>query len=55
MYLPVDDSRVFEKYVSESKKVIPQLRLNDSARKQAEIDVANKEMNLLKKSTIIMN
>jgi len=46
-YLPVNDDRVIQKCFTEFKKAIPQLTVNDSARKQAELDKVNQEKSVL--------
>lgn len=44
-YLPAEDERVIEKCFTEFKKAIPQLTIDNSLRKQAEIDRLEEEKN----------
>jgi len=46
-YLPASDDRVIQKCFTEFKKAIPQLTVNDSARKQAKLDKVNQEKSKL--------
>ena len=47
VYLPSGDPRVIEKCFEEFKKAIPELTVDGTARKQAELDQANKEKSQL--------
>ena len=49
-YLPSTDSRVIEKCFEEFKKAIPELTIDDAARKQAVIDVKNMKISELEKA-----
>ena len=49
-YLPSTDSRVIEKCFEEFKKAIPELTIDDTARKQAEIDKKNKQITELEEA-----
>jgi len=51
-YLPSDDPLVIKKCFAEFKKAIPELTIDDSARKQAELDKVYKEKSELEKEKI---